>query len=214
MQRERDMIDQKKNYFICKRVFDLVFAGLFILFVLSWLLPILCFLLWIDNRGTVFFFQRRVGMGGKTFTCYKLRTIQSNGSISQLGLFLRKTNLDEFPQFFNVFKGDMSLVGPRPHTHSDCAKFSELLPGYKKRNLVKPGLTGLAQVKGFHGPAHTLYRIRMRFHWDTMYLQKAGMLPDCLILLQTVYQRFAALAFCMLGISQSSLSGEPTIPFV
>lgn len=209
--RLRHRIDRKKNYLFCKRVLDILFASLFILCILSWLLPILCVLVKLTSRGPVFFVQKRVGRGGKSFSCYKLRTMivnneadilpatEGDNRITPLGCFLRKSNMDEFPQFFNVIKGDMSIIGPRPHMHADCKRFSDLLPGYKIRTLVRPGLTGLAQVKGYHGPSATVDNISMRFHWDNYYLSNLGWRMDARIIFYTIGQRSNALVNHLLG---------------
>lgn len=202
--RLREQVDSKRNYFICKRIFDICFSALFIIGILSWLLPVMAILIKLSSQGPVFFVQKRIGRGGKSFTCYKLRTMvinpqadiqqasENDSRITGLGWFLRKSNIDEFPQFFNVLKGDMSLVGPRPHMYSDCAKFASILPGYKFRNMVKPGLTGLAQVKGFHGPTTTLNCVLMRYHWDNYYIRNIGLLLDLKIIYRTTIQRLGA----------------------
>jgi putative colanic acid biosynthesis UDP-glucose lipid carrier transferase len=202
--RLRDQIDRKKSYFLAKRVFDIVFSAAFILLILSWLLPILCLLIKLGSRGPAFFIQKRIGRGGKTFYCYKLRTMVANAEadlvpalendnrITPLGSFLRRSNIDEFPQFFNILKGDMSLVGPRPHMYADCRKFSSLVPNYKSRNLVKPGLTGLAQIKGYHGPATTADSVRMRYLWDNYYIFNASFKMDLRICIYTLLQKFIA----------------------
>lgn len=200
--RQRDEIDRKRNYFLLKRAFDIVFSLLFIAGILSWLLPVLCVLIKLSSRGPVFFLQKRVGRGGRSFTCYKLRTMfvnaeadtqqasENDNRVTRLGWFLRKSNIDEFPQFFNILKGDMSVIGPRPHMYADCKKFSAMLPGYKFRNMVKPGLTGLAQVKGYHGPTTTRNCILMRYHWDNYYIHNIGWVLDGKIMLFTIGQRF------------------------
>ncbi|RYG36478.1 MAG: hypothetical protein EOO01_30790 [Chitinophagaceae bacterium] len=156
----RHYVDTKRRYFAFKRIFDIFISLLVSLFFLSWLFPLIAVLIRLESRGPVLFIQRRVGMGGRTFRCLKFRTMVVNSEansrqaqvndrrITRVGQFLRMSNLDEFPQFFNVLAGDMSLVDPRPHMHSDCTKFSTVVSGYKFRNMVKPGITGLAQVKG------------------------------------------------------------------
>jgi putative colanic acid biosynthesis UDP-glucose lipid carrier transferase len=106
-------------------------------------------------------------------------------SVTRLGRFLRQSNLDELPQFFNVLSGSMSIVGPRPHMHADCNAFAELIPGYKFRNLVKPGITGLAQVKGYHGKIISHTCIYKRFEWDAWYVREAGMRLDIYIIYNT-----------------------------
>lgn len=202
--RLRDQVDGKRSYFLAKRLFDIVFSLSFILLVLSWLLPVLWLLIRITSGGPVFFVQKRVGRGGKTFRCYKLRTMVANAEadivpalendirITALGAFLRRSNIDEFPQFLNILKGDMSLVGPRPHMHTDCRKFSALVPNYKSRNLVRPGLTGLAQIKGYHGPATTADSVRMRYLWDNHYISNMGFAMDIRICIYTILQKIIA----------------------
>lgn len=202
--RPRELIDQKRNFLFAKRLIDVTFSLLFIGAVLSWLLPLLCLLIKLTSRGPAFFVQHRVGFGGRSFRCYKLRTMVVNNDadllqatehderVTKLGRFLRRSNMDEFPQFFNILMGDMSLVGPRPHMYADCRHFSSMLPGYKVRNLVKPGLTGLAQVKGFHGPATTYNCIAMRYEWDKYYISHLSAGMDCTIIIKTIWQRFNA----------------------
>lgn len=197
----RHYVDNKQLLFAGKRILDLLISIFFIVLVLSWLLPLLAILIKLNSKGPVFFLQKRVGRGGKTFTCYKLRTIAANrvrhlqavtrddGGVTRLGQFLRQSNLDELPQFFNVLMGSMSVVGPRPHMHSDCHAFSELIPRYKFRNLVKPGITGLAQVKGFHGKVIDRNGIIKRYEWDVYYIKHAGFLLDMKIIFTTAVQR-------------------------
>lgn len=196
----RKCVDNKRSYFVCKRIVDILFATVIIITVLSWLLPVLALLIKLTSKGPVFFLQKRTGRGGRSFICYKLRTLAHNpvgqtkhteineDSVTPLGWFLRQSNLDELPQFFNVLLGHMSVVGPRPHMHADCNTFSELIPGYKFRNLVKPGITGLAQVKGYHGKIITQECIHKRFEWDAWYVQQAGMQLDIYIIYNTARQ--------------------------
>src|SRR2546421_2112989 len=197
----RTFVDNKSTFFFCKRIVDVLVSAVIILFILTWLIPLLAALIKIDSRGPVFFLQKRVGRGGKSFYCYKFRTMYKNMDsntrqaekndrrITRIGRFLRRSNIDEFPQFINVLMGQMSLVGPRPHMHSDCNRFSNVVNGYKFRNLVKPGVTGLAQVKGYHGPAITYQSIFRRFQWDAFYVRNAGLWLDLRILRQTFTER-------------------------
>jgi putative colanic acid biosynthesis UDP-glucose lipid carrier transferase len=196
----RKCIDNKRSYFVCKRIADILFATTIIITVLSWLLPVLAILIKLTSKGPVFFLQKRTGRGGRSFICYKLRTLAYNPSaqakhtdihedlVTSLGWFLRQSNLDELPQFFNVLLGQMSVVGPRPHMHADCNTFSALISGYKFRNLVKPGITGLAQVKGYHGRVISQDCIYKRFEWDAWYVQQASMGLDIYIIYNTARQ--------------------------
>jgi putative colanic acid biosynthesis UDP-glucose lipid carrier transferase len=199
----RTCIDSKRTYFIAKRVFDIIFSSLFIVLILSWVLLLIALLVKLDSRGPVFFLQKRTGRGGKAFTCYKFRTMVVNDEadrwpalkndkrITRVGKLLRDYNLDEFPQFINVLLGSMSVVGPRPHMIVDCNKFSSVVPRYKLRNFIKPGITGLAQVKGFHGPALDIGNIFLRYGWDAFYVRNAGFLQDIRIIRQTIGLLFA-----------------------
>jgi len=190
--------DAKKSYFFFKRCFDLVLSLFVIVGVLSWILPLLGLLIKLDSVGPVFFLQKRIGKGGRRFTCYKLRTMVLNQEadecpaseddqrITRVGKFLRKSHLDELPQFFNVLLGSMSIVGPRPYMPADWRRFSVLVPEYTFRNAVKPGITGLAQVKGLHGPVTDISTIYLRCHCDRYYIRNAGFLFDLRILRRTV----------------------------
>jgi putative colanic acid biosynthesis UDP-glucose lipid carrier transferase len=201
----RRFVDDRKNYFIVKRLFDLVVSFFVTVLILSWLLPIIALLIKLESRGPVFFVQKRVGRGGKTFSCFKFRTMfvnkeanvkqaQVNDSrITRVGKFLRISNLDEFPQFFNVLLGHMSIVGPRPHMHADCTKFSEVVSCYKFRNMVKPGITGLAQVKGFRGPTKDFSSIFRRYQYDAFYVRNANFWLDLRIIRQTAAQTIGVL---------------------
>ncbi|MBC7946547.1 MAG: sugar transferase [Chitinophagaceae bacterium] len=191
-------VANRKNYLYLKRTVDIVVSLLVIVLVLSWLLPIVAIWIRLDSRGPVFFSQKRVGRDGKLFRCLKLRTMRINedadekpaeendSRITRAGRFLRKTNIDELPQFLNVLVGHMSLTGPRPHMLSDCNRFSFVISSYRFRNLVKPGITGLAQIKGYHGPAGDYEGIVNRYYWDAVYVRKANMRLDLKILGRTV----------------------------
>ncbi|MEP7257757.1 MAG: WecB/TagA/CpsF family glycosyltransferase [Flavitalea sp.] len=198
----RHYIDEKPAYFFFKRLFDIVFSTVVIIGVLSWLVPIVGLLIFIDakGKGPIFFMQRRVGKGGKIFNCLKFRTMVMNpeanslqaqpddNRITIIGKFLRKSYLDEFPQFFNVWAGQMSIVGPRPHMITDCDHFSKVVSGYKFRNMVKPGITGLSQVKGYRGPAKDFATIFRRFEYDAFYVRNADFGLDLRIIRQTAGQ--------------------------
>ena len=202
----RKYVDNKRGYFVCKRILDVLFATVIIITVLSWLLPVLAILIKLTSKGPVFFLQKRTGRGGRSFTCFKLRTLVHNQvahtkrmiiqeePVTSLGRFLRQSNLDELPQFFNVLAGTMSIVGPRPHMHADCNAFAELIPGYKFRNFVKPGITGLAQVKGYHGKILSRECIYKRYEWDAWYVRHTSLWLDIYIIYTTAWQRVLFLA--------------------
>lgn len=192
-------------FFAFKRAIDILVSLVLIITVLSWLIPIVAILIKLDSRGPIFFRQKRVGMGGKGFFCLKLRTMVKNREadlrqaevndtrITRLGKFLRDSNIDELPQLFNVLGGSMSLVGPRPHMYADCARFSSIIPGYKFRNLVRPGITGLAQVEGYHGPTCTVDCVTQRFKLDAEYVRKASIRMDIYILFNTIARQVRSL---------------------
>jgi len=191
-------VARSANYLLAKRSFDIFFSTLIILVVLSWLLPVLGSLIKLSSQGPVFFKQRRVGRNGKSFMCLKLRTMIINMEadetpaqdndyrITKLGSFLRQAHLDELPQFFNVLTGHMSIVGPRPHMAADCIRFSFVIPSYEFRHSVKPGITGWAQVKGYHGPTSNYESIINRYYWDAQYVRKAGLWLDVKIVTITI----------------------------
>lgn len=189
----------RKKYLLTKRGLDLICSVLMITGVLSWLLPLLAVLIKLDSRGPVFFLQKRIGRGGKIFTCYKLRTMVVNQEadehpvsendvrITMIGRFLRVSHLDEIPQLFNVLMGSMSLVGPRPYMLVDNRRFSDIVPGHNFRLLIKPGITGLSQVKGFHGSVIDMQTIFSRYQWDAFYVRNASLMLDLRILRRTTH---------------------------
>jgi len=188
--------DLKARFF--KRVFDIFFSSLVIIFIISWLFPITCLLVKLSSKGPVFFRQKRTGINNKTFTCLKFRSMRMNNDadikqatsgdarITAIGRFLRKTNLDEFPQFFNVLLGQMSIVGPRPHMLKHTDQYSELIEYYKVRHYVKPGITGWAQVNGYRGETDELWKMEKRVEYDMIYLENWTFWWDLRIILKTV----------------------------
>jgi putative colanic acid biosysnthesis UDP-glucose lipid carrier transferase len=196
------LVASRKKYLLLKRMVDIIFSFLFIVLVLSWLMPIIAIWIKLDSRGPVFFLQKRTGRQGKPFRCLKFRTMIENEEadekpadehdyrVTRAGKFLRKTNIDELPQFLNILSGSMSLVGPRPHMLSDCVRFSFVVSSYKFRNLVKPGITGLAQTKGYIGPARDYESIMTRYYWDSVYIRKAGFWLDLKIIGRTISRSF------------------------
>ena len=196
----RSFVDSRSHFFILKRTVDILLSSFIVIFILSWLFPLIALLVKLDSAGPVFFIQRRVGRGGKTFRCIKFRTMvvnadantdqadENDARITTVGAFLRKSNLDEFPQFLNVLAGHMSIVGPRPHMHADCNKFSGVISGYKFRNIVKPGITGLAQIKGYRGPTRDFESMFRRYQYDCFYIRNANIWLDIRIVRQTAVQ--------------------------
>jgi putative colanic acid biosynthesis UDP-glucose lipid carrier transferase len=122
------------------------------------------------------------------------QAIENDERVTRIGKFLRESNIDEFPQVFNVLLGNMSIVGPRPHMHADCRMFSSMVPGYKLRNFVKPGITGLSQVKGYHGSATSYESIFKRYQWDVYYVRNCSFRLDLVIMARTAWQRLSFLA--------------------
>ena len=183
---------------ILKRCFDIMFSSIVILLVLSWLAPLIFILMRFDSRGALFFKQKRHGVNRKVFWCYKFRSMSINGvgdlkmatrndiRITKLGKFLRKTSLDELPQFYNVFLGHMSVVGPRPHMVLHTEDYQQSVDKYLVRHYVKPGITGLAQVKGFRGEIVKKMDIINRVRMDIFYVEKWSLLMDVQIIVQTI----------------------------
>lgn len=196
----RSFVASRKQFLIAKRGFDIIFSLGVLVLLLSWLTPLLALAIKLNSRGPVFFRQKRVGRNGIIFYCYKFRTMVVNAEadempamrdddrITKVGRFLRKTNMDELPQFINVLLGHMSIVGPRPHMIADCIRFSFVVSSYSFRHLVRPGITGLAQVNGFHGPTDDYDSIIIRYYWDAMYVRKAGWRLDLQIFWGTFCQ--------------------------
>lgn len=196
----RSFVASKRKYLIAKRLLDICLSLGVIVLLLSWLTPLVALFTWLDSGEPVFFRQKRIGLGGKPFGCLKFRTMISNNEaderqadendhrITRVGRFLRRTNIDELPQFINVLLGDMSIVGPRPHMIADCRRFSFVISSYQFRNLVRPGITGLAQINGYHGPTFDYESIIIRYYWDAMYVRKANLFLDGRIIVKTIWQ--------------------------
>lgn len=181
-----------------KRSFDVLFSSAVILFIFSWLFPLLSILIKLNSKGPIFFVQQRTGINNKTFNCIKFRTMKVNNEadtkqavkndsrITSIGNFLRKYNIDELPQFFNVLMGNMSVVGPRPHMLKHTEQYSALIEFYKVRHFVKPGITGWAQVNGYRGLTDELWKMQKRVEYDMEYLEKWNFLWDIKIILMTL----------------------------
>lgn len=183
-----------------KRVADIIFAigVLLTVFPLTSLFALICHRL--QSPGPLFFTQERTGRGGSKFKIYKYRSLHVNNGdetrqVSQkddrvfsLGRLMRKSSIDEIPQFINVLRGEMSLVGPRPHLPAHDEKFADISSSYYVRNFVKPGITGLAQVKGFRGETKTRAQVRNRTRWDLIYLEMWSPAMDMWIVVKTALQ--------------------------
>lgn len=184
-----------------KRLFDIVFSLFVIIFVLSWLVPIVTFLIKTESKGPVFFKQGRPGLDESEFFCYKFRSMAINNSteesvtkndprITKVGALLRKTSLDEMPQFFNVLLGDMSIVGPRPHLWAHNNEYQTKIKKYNVRLQIKPGITGLAQVKGFRGEIETDDEMVNRIKYDLFYIENWSFFIDLKIIFLTIINIF------------------------
>lgn len=183
---------------VLKRSFDIIFSSLVILLVFSWLFPILFILIKLSSPGPVFFIQKRSGRNNNVFSCYKFRSMAINKEadlkqateedprITLIGRILRRTNLDELPQFLNVFLGNMSVVGPRPHMLKHTEDYSKIIDKFMVRHLVKPGITGLAQVNGFRGPTLDKRSMYKRVLYDVWYIENWSILLDIKIIFLTI----------------------------
>jgi putative colanic acid biosynthesis UDP-glucose lipid carrier transferase len=190
-------LDESRYQFI-KRIFDLVFATSFIVLVMFWLLPIIAIIIKLDSKGPVFFVQLRSGKDNKSFNCFKFRTMSVNSEsdskqatkndsrITKLGAFLRKTSIDELPQFFNVFIGSMSVIGPRPHMLKHTEEYSKLIERFMGRHYVKPGITGLAQCLGYRGETKDVVDMENRVRMDRYYIENWTFWLDVKIVFLTV----------------------------
>jgi putative colanic acid biosynthesis UDP-glucose lipid carrier transferase len=186
-------------YKIIKRIFDIAFSTVIILGILSWLIPILAIIIRMDSKGPLFFVQKRNGLNNKEFNCLKFRSMKINEladieqvskndpRITKVGKYIRKTSIDELPQFFNVLFGDMSVVGPRPHMVSHTNMYAERIDKFMVRHFIKPGITGLAQTKGFRGEVETDKDIINRVRYDIFYIEKWSLLLDLKIIFITIY---------------------------
>ena len=182
---------------IKKRLVDLFISSMVIIFILSWLIPIIGLIIKIQSPGPIFFKQPRSGRNNKSFGCYKFRSMVINKDsgkqqatkgdkrITPIGAFLRKSNLDEFPQFINVFLGQMSVVGPRPHMLSHTEHYSQLIQHYMVRQFVKPGITGWAQVNGYRGETKEPELMAKRVEFDIEYMSNWSAMLDFKIVCMT-----------------------------
>ncbi|WP_109832818.1 undecaprenyl-phosphate glucose phosphotransferase [Reichenbachiella versicolor] len=191
-------LDQMYNRFI-KRTFDIIFSSLVMIFLLSWLVPLIGLIIKIESSGPVFFVQNRHGRSNQFFPCWKFRSMvvnkesdskqatKNDARVTKVGAFLRKTSLDELPQFINVFLGDMSVVGPRPHPIKLNNEFSPQIDRFIQRHAVKPGVTGLAQAKGYRGETARFSDMYGRVKLDRFYVKNWSLWFDIKIVFLTAW---------------------------
>jgi putative colanic acid biosynthesis UDP-glucose lipid carrier transferase len=195
-------LDKPENK-ILKRGFDILFSLLFFILLGWWLLPIISLLIRLSSRGPAIFKQERWGLNNEKITCYKFRTMVSSSNdideegnynqatkndprITAIGAFMRKTNMDELPQFWNVLMGDMSVVGPRPHPTPLNMASMHTIDNYMLRHIVTPGITGWAQVNGCRGETKAPGSMQKRVNFDLYYIHRWTFWLDCQIILQTI----------------------------
>ena len=190
-------LEDNFNSFL-KRSFDILFSTLVLVFLLSWLIPLLAIVIKINSKGPIFFKQKRNGYNFREFWCYKFRSMKLNKEantsqatkndyrVTSIGKYLRKYSIDELPQFFNVLVGDMSVVGPRPHMLKENEKYKSTIDKFMVRHYVKPGITGLAQTKGFRGEIETNHDIVNRIKYDIYYIENWSFMLDLKIIIETV----------------------------
>ena len=185
--------------FLMKRTFDIFFSAIILVFICSWVFPIIAILIKTTSKGPVFFLQKRYGFHEEVFNCIKFRTMVVNDEsttkttsvndsrITRVGKFLRKTSLDELPQFINVLRGEMSVVGPRPHMLSVDNYYKPKIGRYSLRSMVSPGITGLAQVNGLRGDFGDVeVEMKKRVLADAFYVRNWSFVLDLVIILKTV----------------------------
>ena len=190
--------DEPINKFL-KRSFDIVLSLIVIVGILSWLTPLLGLFIKFESKGPIFFKQKRNGLDYKEFYCYKFRSMKPNAMahlhqikkgdprVTKTGRFIRKTSIDELPQFINVLKGEMSVVGPRPHMVSHTHMYAEKIDKFMVRHFIKPGITGLAQVSGFRGEVEDDNFITNRVKYDIFYLENWSLFMDLKIVFKTIF---------------------------
>ena len=190
---------KRANKYI-KRVFDIAFSLFVILFILSWMFPLVGLLIKLESKGPVLFAQNRNGLGNELFRCFKFRSMTTNSNneqatkddmrITRIGKIIRKTSIDEFPQFFNVLKGDMSVVGPRPHMEIHNINHEKHVESFQLRHTVKPGITGMAQSRGFRGEIREDLDIINRIKYDIFYIRHWSFALDIKIIIRTALNMF------------------------
>ncbi|MFD0863113.1 exopolysaccharide biosynthesis polyprenyl glycosylphosphotransferase [Sungkyunkwania multivorans] len=200
----RDAVLDNSINKIVKRIFDVCFSLLIIIFILSWMIPLMFVIIKLESKGPLFYKHVRNGINYSEFTCYKFRSMKyenyndleqvqkEDSRVTKVGRFIRRTSIDELPQFINVFLGDMSVVGPRPHMVSYTKEYAKQIDKYTflLRHTVKPGVTGLAQIKGFRGEVTSKEDIINRIKYDNFYIENWSLFLDLKIILQTTANIF------------------------
>lgn len=193
---------RKDSNKLAKRIFDIIFSSFVLLLIFPWIFIFVSVMIKIQSSGPIFFLQERTGLDGKIFKCIKFRSMKVNNDADEIqatkndprkfpfGDFMRKTNIDELPQFINVFLGDMSVVGPRPHMLKHTAEYSKLINHFMVRHFAKPGITGLAQVSGFRGETRYIDQMEGRVKKDIEYIENWTFLLDLKIIVKTVTNMF------------------------
>lgn len=199
--RRKEPLEDVSNR-IKKRLVDILVSGLVIILILSWLIPLISLAIWLESGRPIFFLQKRTGKDNKPFNCFKFRSMKVNTDanlkqaskeddrITRVGRILRKTSLDEFPQFLNVFIGDMSVIGPRPHMLKHTDDYSNRINQFMVRQFMKPGISGWAQVNGFRGETKRLEDMEKRVEHDLWYMENWSIWLDVRIIFLTVYSIF------------------------
>ncbi len=200
----RDEPLEEFHWIFLKNSVDIVVSIVISVLILSWLAPIIAILIKLDSAGPILYVQERWGKDGKVFRCFKFRTMvhqsstktekghflqttQNDSRITKIGKILRRTNLDEIPQFLNVFLGEMSLVGPRPHAVQHSIESFNKVNKYLVRHLVKPGITGWAQVNGYRGETKELFLMEKRVEYDIWYIENWSVWLDIKVFVMTIY---------------------------
>ena len=188
---------------LLKRFFDVIFSFIVLLFSCLFLFPWIMLLIKMSSKGPIFFKQQRSGLDNNIFTCYKFRTLfveqkmnnnqikKNDNRVTGFGFFLRKTSLDELPQFLNVLFGQMSVVGPRPHMLKHTKEYSDIVKDYMLRHLIKPGITGQAQVAGYRGEVKHINDIRKRVQLDIWYIKNWSFFLDLKLIFKTFFKIFS-----------------------
>ncbi|MDG1277354.1 MAG: sugar transferase [Algoriphagus sp.] len=184
---------------IAKRIFEIVSVSVFLILIASWLFPIIALLIKMESKGPVFYKQLRHGQNNVPFYCLKFRSMKfepetkfkqatkNDDRVTKVGAFLRKSSIDELPQLINVLIGEMAIVGPRPHALPMNREFAEKIENFMYRHMVKPGITGLAQAKGFRGEINDSFDMNARLRYDLFYIKNWSFLFDIKIIFLTFY---------------------------